>query len=297
MYGFLHPIGYQSSQGDTLISQWLLGSFLSSPITQAISATLLVYSQGTIINMIANSHRIYRIPSSMSGMVYVFLVSALPELQILSPALIGMTFVLLASFSIFNTYKQAHATAGIFNAALSGAVAVLFYPPYAVLFIAFIIGLGMLRSFGLREKFQYILAYLVPFWIVGGAFYSFGWLDFPFFSQVDVPGSISDVFLPNYYIILGVLVLIAISLFNNFNYKKKKVIEVRKKIDFLYWSLLSAFIALMLFSGLDIQHVLYVSFGLSIFLGMSLANMRSAFLAEMIHMLLIVGVIAIQYLI
>ncbi len=289
----VHPVQYTVKAGDSFITTWLFESVFAAPILQAILGILLVYIHAVLINTMANAHRLHRIPSALSGMSYILLVSCIEELQVLSPALIGMTFVILATYSIFNTYKNSIANSAIFNAALSGALATLIYPPYLILVLAFMVGLGMMRSFNWKEKFQFIFGFSVVFWIVGSFLYSMDWLDWPFLDQVGISDSYRDLVAVKggrLYILIGAIFLISVTLFNYYNYKKKKGIDIRKKIDYFYWLILSSFFVLFLFRNMELTYLIFLSLPLAIFIGMTWNNIKSSLISELIHVLILVGI-------
>jgi len=298
LYSFLEPNAYVPGDQDSFLSSWLLGDVVSSPLAQAIVAILLLYGQAILINMLTTEHRIYRIPSALSGMVYILIMSSVPVFQQLTPALIGMSFVILSTFSVFNTYKKQSAKTAIFNAALSAAFAVLIYPPYALLVISFMMGLAALISFDWKSKLQFIFGFGVVFWVIGGFLYFFDVLDWSFFDQIGFVGSVGELLSSSFYekaMLTGSLVLVVLALANYYNYRKKKGIEIRKKIDYFYWMLLTGFLSLFLFRSLELQHFLFLSLGLSIFIGLTFADLKNAFLGELAHILLIAGVFFLQF--
>lgn len=240
-----------------------------------------------MINQIVNKHRIYRRPSALAGMTYILIVSCFKEIQVLTPALIAMTFLILTTFSIFNTYKQANAVRSIANSAFNAALATVIYPPYSLMIIALMLGLGMLRSFDFREKLQFIISWLVGFWILGSFLFFFDLLDWSFWNHMGLIGSLTEIFhndLRTYISLGGIALLLFIVLFNYYNYKKKKEIEIRKKIDFFYWMLLLGFVSLLLYKNLDTQHLIFISMPIAVFLSMSWMMIKQSIWAELIHL-------------
>ena len=271
-YSLMHPESYPVQDSDSFISTSIFTYLSNSPIFQAILAIFLVYLHAILINQIVNKHRIYQRRSSLAGMTYIIFLSCIPEFQLLSPALIGMTFLILTVFSVFNTYKQANAGMGITNSALNASIASLIYPPYSIMIIALIIGMGMLRSFGTKEKLQFLTSWLVLFWITGSSLFFFDLLDWSFLSQIGLVGSILDFWSldqKSYLFLGGIGVLLFIVISNYYNYKKKKEIEVRKKIDFFYWMILMGLLSLLFFRNLSTQHLVFLCMPIAVFLSMS----------------------------
>jgi len=293
LYSLWHPQPYTVLTEDTIVTQWLF-SLLESPLLQSIIAIILVFGQAILINVLANNHRLHRLPTALAGMIYILMVSCIKEFQVLTPALIGLTFILISIFNVFNTYKLANASASIFNATFSGAVATILYPPYAVILFALFVGFAMIRNFSAKERIQFLIGFGVLFWIVGAFLFFFNILDWGVFENITMPGALFDFWQiggNNLWYSLGVAaLLIFISLLNYYNYMKKKVIDIRKKIDFFYWLMLSSFLSLLFFKHLSFQHYLFPIVSLSIFLSMSVLLVRNKALVELLHLVL-VGII------
>ena len=297
LYSFINPQLYQIGSEDTIVTKWLFG-MMDHALTQSIVATLIIFVQGLIINVLANNHRLHRLPTGLAGMVFIFLASSLREFQVLTPALIGLTFVLIAIFNVFNTYKRSNAAPNIFNACFSSAVSTLLYPPYALVIVALFIGFAMLRNFSWNERLQFLIGFLILFWIMGSALFYFDLLDWRWVNNITVSGTITDFWPGNTSLWWSggiFLFLVLVSLFNYYNYMKKKVIDIRKKIDFFYWLLLSAFLSLIFFDILDYQHYLFLTISLSIFISMSILLIKNRALAELFHISAIIGIYYLHF--
>lgn len=287
LHSLLYPESYQILEQDTAITKWFFG-LIEFPLLQSILGIILVFVQALVINVLANRYRIHRHPTALAGMVYIILVSCLPSFQILTPSLIGSTFILIATFNIFSTYKLSDAAKKITNAAICGAAATLIYSPFAFTVFPLFLGLSMLRNFKMRERFQFLVGLIAVFWIIGSLLFFLDVLSWEFLKTIQFPGALASILAFNIEALwsLGIFtLLIMLSLVNYYNYKKKKVIEIRKKIDFFYWLLLVAAIPLVLFSDLTTQHYLFTALSLSIFLSMTILLMKNRTMAELIHLI------------
>lgn len=292
--GLIAPESYATGQFESFINVLIFNHWIPGAIIQTIVAILLVYAQAVLINFLANQHRMLFLPGSAPGFMYVLLASLLPAFQGLSPALIGMTFVILAAANLFNVYKNISPAAEIFNAAFFISIAALFYLPYAIAVIPLLIELSILRGVGLKERLQFLLGFVALFWIAGSVLYYLERIDLLPFDTLSLPGSISELMSTGWEglkLLLPVIILVGLSLFNYYNYMKKKGIEARKKIDFFYWLMLSVLISMFFFTGLNVHHLLFLAFPLALFLGMSLVRMHNVVLAELIH----IGMVAVLF--
>lgn len=290
IYSFLHPHSYEVVESDSYISSVLFNSIIPNPYVQAVLAVLLIYMQALLINLLVNRHRIYQRPSSLAGMSYILLVSCFKELQVLTPALVGMSFIILAAFSVFNTYKQSKAVMGISNSAIAASIGTLIYPPFATVIVVLLVGLGMLRSFRNKERLQFLLSWLVGFWIIGSLLFVLDVLQWDFWNEWGLFQSLREInFSTNLStIILGMVVsLLVISFVNYYNYKKKKGIEIRKKIDFFYWMTLICFISFLFYQNIGIQHLIFFCLPISVFLSLSWASFKHSSWAELTHFIIV----------
>jgi len=288
LYSFIHPVAYEAQPSDSYISTFIFNTLLPNSYTQGVVAVVLVYLQAILINQLVNQHRIYQRPSSLAGMSYILLMSCMKELQILTPALIGITFIILAAFSVFNTYKQGKAVKAISNAALNSTVATAIYPPYAIVIVALLVGLGMLRSFRMKERFQFLLSWIAGFWVIGSFLFVLDALQWNFWNQWSAFGSVRDLWplTQSSYLLLGLTITLLIITFSNYyNYKKKKDIEVRKKIDFLYWVLLVSFFTFLTYQNIDMQYLVYICLPVAVFMSLSWMSFNRNSWAELVHVI------------
>ncbi len=293
LYSLIHPNSYVPTESDTQITQWIFSEGGLGMLSQSIIAIILVYFQAILINMLANNNRIYHVQCGYASMFYVLFTSFAPGLQVLSPILIGAFFIILATFNVFQVYKMANATTNIFNAALLSAIATLIYSPFFFVAIAFFIQIGILRSFSIRERLQYLTGYGVIFWIVGSFCYYLGWLEWPLLVGVDPLDSVLKLWsspIESWVYVLVSLLLVIIALMGYYNNMKKKGIEVRKKIDFFYWFLLAALVSFLFMRDLSFTHLHYLAFPMSIFFAMSFSQVKNTYRLELMHFVIILAV-------
>ncbi len=297
IHSILHPVAYTAKDVDSILIKWFFDT-VSAPLTQSIIAIVLIFGQAILINSLGNGHRLYRTPNALAGMFYILLVSSIPDLQILSPALIGITFILIAVFYIFKTYKMTVAATSIFNAALASAIAAIIYPPYFIAIVAIFMGLTMMRNFKLIERIQFMVGYGVLLWIFGVLLFYYDLLSAQTFSFLSFPGAMIEITWldqKTLWTLGSVLFLVFLSLVNYYNFVKKKGIDVRKKISFFYWLLACSLIALIFFQGLSYQHFFFVATSFAVFLAMTTLLIRNRLLSELLHLFLLVGVFYLQF--
>jgi len=292
LHSLLHPQAYIVQENDPIFVR-VLFDFIDDPLLQSILGVILVFTHGVLINLLANNHRIHRIPSALSGMVYILLASIALPFQILSPVLIATTFILIAVHQIFRTYKITVASKKIANAAFASAMASMIYPPYILFSVVGFVGLGMMRNFKWVERLQYMIGYLLIYWMVGAFLFFLGLLNWDFLSYFEAPGIVTTIAYtsPRAQIILGaIFITLFILLLNYYNFMKKKGIDIRKKIDFFYWLLLCSFLAVFIFPSIGYTHLYFVMISASIFISMLLMMIKHTALAEVLYLCIVITI-------
>ena len=293
LHSLLYPEGFTAIADDGIVNTWIFNELLVLPLAQSLVGILLVYVQALMINLVVNQNRILRTPSALPGLVYVLLMSAVTGFQGLNPLIIAVTFALLASFSVLSVYKKTNVPGKIFNASFLIGLASVFYMPFLVLFITNFIGILSLRNFSIRERLQYLIGLVVVYWIMGSFLYYFdqqGYLTFNAFGWLgsihlfQTTSATELIFL----VVLGLLILV--SVLNYYNFLKKKGIDVRKKIVYFYWFGFCLLLTFLLFQGLSWFHLAIFCVPISVFFGMVLLDLRNTSLAELLHLLMLIGI-------
>lgn len=289
VHSVLYPVEYQVKVGDSFFAKWIFNFIENQAMMQSLTAIVLIYIQAALINILCINNRLHALPSALSGMIYALFASVHPDMLSLSPCLIGVTFLVLATFSVFEVYKKVEASAHIFNAAISLALAGIMYYPFVIATVPVLIGLGMLRNFNFRERMQFIFAILSIIWITWTFLFVFTEMNFSIkgvFGFVNHFSNSSETL-----IIFGVvLVILILCISNYYNLLKKKVIESRKKIDYLF---LLAFISIgsyFIFQGLGADHFIFLAYPLAILFSMVVLLSRNVAVLEMVHFFVLIAI-------
>ncbi|MBK9255491.1 MAG: hypothetical protein IPM42_08395 [Saprospiraceae bacterium] len=296
IYSLIYPVSYEfSNEKCSFFVHLVLGGF-SHPLLQNIVAVILIFIQASLLNYILSRHKISRETTLFAGVVYVLLVSLIPDNNGLSPILIANTFLILAVANLFDCYKQSEAGAFIFNSGFFLGIASVFYTPYFVFIIFGLIALILVRSFRVMEKLRYLSGVLVPYYFMLTYFYikdiEFAKLELLkgiFFSipKTILSGNIID------YLSVGLLFLIILFVLYNYNYYiSRKNIQAHKKIDISYWLLIFCLISFLLFRTEGKYHLLSLSIPLALLVSINLSESKRKVTYEILHIcvLILIGV-------
>jgi len=240
---FLHPIGMQipSDFGNMPLYGFIDHRIPTTSHISVIISFILVFVQALLLiqfnkKFIVINHRTY-----LPAFFYVLITSSFVPLQRVNPVIFGLFFIYFAINYIFSVYRNDFALNKLYVAGFSIAIASLFWAPYAIFFMIFIISLIILRPFVGREWLVSILGFISPFFFVFMYYFIFG-----------VNGELNHIYLNflqsfkgfkefgqihhSYYIFYGLLALIvvvaSISAVSNFQNKK---IRIRKFFTLNWW--------------------------------------------------------------
>lgn len=295
---FIAPFQWEPS-GHGILCDVLYGWVGSQSFVAHIFAMVLLVAQGYLVNLIAINNRLSNEINLLPGLFYVWCCCAIPDFLYLSPVLLGNTFFLLALHEIFQTYKNPACADKLFNAGLWLGVASLFYFPFVFFLIVLVAGLSILRAFNLQEFLMTVVGMFLPYLFAGLYFFWFNRFDLFYEDQIsrnfDFFNFNNIAFTWDTWVKLAIfLVALVFVILNSGFYLAKKNIQVQKKINILYWVLISAAISLPFQANATFEHFLLLAPTLGIFLGLSFTSIKSQW-AEAIHFLMVVLVLALQF--
>lgn len=283
--------------------------YLSTLILQSVGdnnyriilAILLCFVQAVYLNKIVIENRITREMTLFPGLFYILLSSIFPETSSFTPAMMGLTFMLVSLDSLFEIYKKADFSGNSFNAGFFISLASLFYYPFIFFLLLLVIGISIIKFLKVVEILRLMLGSFIPYLLV---FYYFLWLGRPqdflwstigqylhFISIKDFNLSYSEVVR-----LLAIFIILILSIFNYGQFIKKKNVQAIYKIDVLFWVTLLSAASLIICYPLEWDHLYAIFIPLSIFLSMLIINTNNSLMAEFFHLMILVVGFFIHYL-
>ncbi len=145
--------------------------FDRSQLALQIVAMLVVFLQSLIFNKILLDSKAYDEYTYIPGVIYALLMSWFFDQFSLSPALLGLTFVLLALNNVLiHLQYKAKKDEIIHNIGLHLGVAILFYLPYAIFLPLIIIAFVFFSGTVLRRYLLLTYAFFLPLILTAGMF-------------------------------------------------------------------------------------------------------------------------------
>lgn len=283
----------------------LLFSFLKnfSASYQTISivlAAILCFVQALIIIGIVNDNKILSRKNYLPGAVFIIFASFFKESLLLTPASIALTFLLICATRLFSLIRKEKAYGDVFDLGFLVALAALFYFP-SVLFILFaLIGLAIMRPFNYREWLIVPMGFFSPLLLVFTFYY---WNDKEAMLLADIANLHPTGWLVRTALehtdkfTLGAMALCTVvCLFLLPGSLYSSLIQVRKYANALVVFIVLVFAAVALEQTIHLSHLVLLALPLSIITAMVLMQIKRNWLAEVMHIILILLVLAGQFL-
>lgn len=296
-YPFFFPIEWEAPKYG-LVSAHIYQMTGQTSWVAFLSASILVFLQGIIINSLTSFHRLDREITMIPGLIYITLCSILPEFLVFSPVLIANTFLLIATLELLKTYKNAACSDRIFNVGFWLTIASFCYVPYLGFTLGMMIGFRILRPFRFGERIAFFSGIIIPYFLTGVSFYLMD--DFHVFWEMQFAEigvinffplalSLSSALKISLFILLIVLAVVSYRL-----YTAKKNIDVQKKIDVFFWLLFSSLFIFAFHQALYMEQLLALGIPLSIFLSLNLTAIANRW-AEIWYFFVILSILLVQY--
>ncbi len=286
------------------LSSFLIGGFAAdiflTPWVSTSVAALLVFVQSLFVNRIINEQRMTAKKNFLAGLLFIMLTSFFTQGLVLSPALIALTFIIIACETAFRLIKKEKMYGDIFDIGFLVSLASFFYFPAIALLFFSLACLINLRSFNYREYVVLLLGLATPFFLLFTYYY---WND-------DLPQMLISV--TNHYergwflnfnphniewMQIGVILALSVVLLGLVpGVVYASLIQVRKFVAILMFLLLLISASFFLQQQVSLSHLVWLAFPLSIFLTMVIMQWKRKMIGEVMHIMLFLLIVAGQFL-
>jgi hypothetical protein len=236
----------------------------------------------------------------LAGLLFIMLTSFFTQGLVLSPALIALTFIIIACETAFRLIKKEKMYGDIFDIGFLVSLASFFYFPAIALLFFSLACLINLRSFNYREYVVLLLGLATPFFLLFTYYY---WND-------DLPQMLISV--TNHYergwflnfnphniewMQIGVILALSVVLLGLVpGVVYASLIQVRKFVAILMFLLLLISASFFLQQQVSLSHLVWLAFPLSIFLTMVIMQWKRKMIGEVMHIILFLLIVAGQFL-
>lgn len=280
-----------------LLGIWLEGLILPYSWLAPSMSLLLLFILGIMTIAFISANRLQAAQNLFGGVFIALIGSALPAFLTLHPFQFANLFLLMSLGQLVATFRRPAVADNLFNAGFFLMLASLFAPIYLIFILLGLIALNTIRQGKLQEVIVFLLGILIPHFLIGVGYFWFDRLDHYF--EVQWLEAFKLPILPSLdwmgYAQLGfILLLVFSSLVGYSSTQVKTTIDVRKKVDLLYWMLLVGGLsgALGNYLSLDFLQILLVPLAIITAIRFTRARPRNA---DALHIILLTLVLLFQY--
>jgi hypothetical protein len=269
----------------------LFGYFQSIEFVQKIFAFVLVLAIAFLLVRLNTRFIIINNRTYLPALIYILIVSGIPDIQKLNPALITTFLVLLIVEQILDSYRFENLFYGFFTAAFFLGIGCLIYPFFIFYLITLWAGIILLRKFNWREWAFSIIGFLIPFLFAFSYFYILEDKPaqvfeqyMPFFQQsYDFQG-----YSPQIYVFLGILafVMLIASQFLLQAYSARKILS-RRAYSLLLWLFLNSLALFFLVDQASVEIIYIAAIPLSFLLSNYWVFVKATFWGNLFLILLL----------
>jgi hypothetical protein len=264
---------------------------LDSALLSSTLAAFFVFIQALLVKWLANESRVNPDRNWFPALFTLVFMSAISSFQFLSPALVASVFIPLILKRLFSIAKSNEVALTIFDTGLTIGIATLFYLPSLWLAPIFLVGIFNLRTIKISELISFIVAVFTPWIISWGVILllektplgmNFGAL----LGWVHLGEESLDI---TFWASFCLFVLLLGILFLSVNvYYKKRLIQVQKFNNVLFWVVFGTVSTIFFNKAFDFSHLLLASSAFGIFLGLSFLSIQNKLVAEVLFFLFLI---------
>ncbi len=237
---FLHPEKYAAHEGDNYIFN-IIVKFLepvtsNAPVIFSILAFLLLFTQATLLNRIANSLKLLPRSNYLVGMSYILITSLVHEWNLFSAPLLVNSLLIWTWYRMTNLYNHNSPKTAIFNISMLVGILPLIYSPAVVFLALLMFALVLTRPFRITEWLVALLGFTTPYYFLFVVLYltnQWNWSKIIPVISFHLPRLSSSIWVTG-----GIIFMVLPFLIGSYyvqNNLSKMLIQVRKS-----WSLLLA---------------------------------------------------------
>jgi len=248
---FYIPVAINANSNNGVLS-WLLLEFFTKLKPVAINTIYiaLVIIQAIRLNLVLNNSKMYSKSGFTAAFAYLLLSGLMVNAYSLSPALVVTSLLIWIVKDIFLLYNNSEAKGLIFNIGFLSTLSFILYTPSAVIIVAILFSLAILRPFKTAEWFIVLLGIIAPAYLLLAVLFLTDkfYLLSHFIPQIHLRLSINKE--PWYWASLSVtIILIIAGLISWYPNSNRMVIQTRKNWVVMLIISVLLLISLLLFNS------------------------------------------------
>lgn len=290
---------FYPGEADNLLYAPVHNLLQHSLLLQNLVALILFLLLAFIILQINNRYNFIRVRTMIPATLFVIMAGGFTEIHTLHPIYFGAVFFLMALYRLLGAFDQPQPYSPAFDSGFFLGISSLFYFSFIAMFPAFLIGTGILsRETKWREFAVLIIGFLLPFLFAASySFYNDSIHQYLNIIESNIFTS-NDFFLKNPILQVYAGVLVFITLLGSFkilkDYDTKKV-STRKFFIIFFLIFLSSIAGIVLIPAVSQEMLLITVIPVTFLLTNYFVFLKSHFWSELIFLMLIIIVTAMQF--
>jgi hypothetical protein len=291
---FLGPPGMPAPEGPVPLYVIVFNLLHGSPLAATILGFLLILAETYWLTRILSVHELVLKNSSLSALVFLVMMSFLPDQLTLNPINIALGFMILILHHLLISYNKPEHLDRIFAAGFFTAIASLFYLPFILWFVFVIISFLVFRAGNWRAWMAAFIGLITPFLYLSVWYY---WYDEFIVNALSFSSFFSHIFVfPNpfhtdFYILCGFTVLLALWGIFLFGSGPEKTVEIRVKTNILLWTFVFTLLSFIFSRSMAVFHPALAMPALAMVITGTLIGLKKTRVAEMILMIYFLSVL------
>lgn len=282
---FIDPPGMPAPEDPAPLYSFLYFLLSDKPSLAALAGFIIVLVEAYWLTRILSQYELVLKNSSLSVLVFLVLMSFLPEQLTLNPINISLGFMILILYHLLISYNKPEHLDRIFAAGFFTSIASLFYLPFLLWFFFVIISFLVFRAGNWRAWVASVIGLITPFMYLAVWYF---WHDELYFRMVEYPAFFSNIMVfPNpfhtdFWILSGFTLLLAVWGIFSSGRGPEKTIEIRAKTNILLWTLVFTVISFTFTRSMAIFHLALAMPAITMVITGTLTNLKKTRVAEMI---------------
>ena len=284
---FPHPPPMPLPSGPVPLYRILYLALSEHPLFAVILGFLLMMAETYWLTTILGRHELILKNSSLASLLFVVMMSLLPDQLTLNPINIALGLMILILHHLLISYNKPEHLDRIFAAGFFTAIASLFYLPFILWFVLVVISFLVFRAGNWRAWLAALAGLVTPFMYLATWYF---WNDEisvrlsewgEFFRQVTI---MPEGFGPDFYWLGGFTLLLALWGLLMFSGGSERTVEIRVKTSIMLWTLAFTLLSFIYAGPLSPLHTALAIPALSMVLSGALTGLKKQRFAEWVFL-------------
>lgn len=278
---------------------WIMDSlFGRSHLAHQFVSFLLIMVQAISLNLIINKFDILKERNYFPALVYIFISSLFVDFYVVSPVLLGTTFVILGFGKLFQILKNGNNDELSFHLGLSLGLAVLFYKPLSLFLVLALLNLLLYSNTIFRRYIISLFSFIFPLLLIITYFYwrhsLSGFIEFFFLKSFSVTTHWYQDLTGILFILVPVLILGVFGFFALLKANGYINYQTKCHYVFLHWLVVGS-ISVLFASEVSLFSFLIILPPITLFVSAFFLEMRIKWLAEIYFLVFIIIALMFGY--